>query len=161
MTELNSANVEAVENIAENKEMQTAKSGKMTLQEKSKVILGRMAVILAIDVVVTLFLLAMKNEAAIDIFFYSYFIRDNIGTYVFGAVAILAVAAIIFTSVKKIDISKWYITPAMVLGISIFGAFAAFFWVNLYPAYMVVLTAMLIVSVLYFVYNLFLRIFYK
>lgn len=168
MTEFNSTqiaetnvkdNIEQLENDSE--KPAKANGGRLTVQEKSKVILARMAVILAIDVLGTVFLLALNREANFEISFYIYCLRDHVISYVFAGIALLSIIGIVWTAVAKIDISSWYITPAMVLGISIFGALSTYFWVNFMPATMVVLTAMLIVSVLYFVYNLFLRIFYK
>lgn len=72
-----------------------------------------------------------------------------------------AVFFIVMLALKK-STSNWIVTPLLLAGIFLFlAAVPLIFQYSYYSRYMVTALVMIVVSAIYFVYNLFMHIFYK
>lgn len=144
-----------------NAENTTAKKeGKRT---RSRTIFIRMLIILTLDIIAGVLLKTMRDgEMGLEINFSIYIVNSPVFSIVCGALALVALGFFAWTLIAKKDTSRWLITPLMIAAILIFMAVVPLIFKYSYiNRYLITVVVMVIASVLYFVYNLFMHIFYK
>lgn len=147
-------------------EMVNAENAKAAAEEKrtkSRAVFLRMLIILTLDIVAGVLLKTMRDgEMGFEINFSIYFVNRPVFSIVCGAIALLALGFFAWTLIAKKDTSRWIITPLMIAAVFVFLAVVPLiFKYNYINRYLITTVVMLISSVLYFVYNLFMHIFYK
>lgn len=131
------------------------KSVKKT-EKKSQVVLYRLLMVLALDILAIAFFISIKKEASRE----SFFVFDVLPvlTIVFAALSVVSIGYYAFTKAKHVDISKYICTPAMISGIMLVSLAICLLYKSVSLQKIVV--SLIIVNILYFIYYLYKRSFF-
>lgn len=130
--------------------------------DKSKagrIVFFRILIIIITDIIVSSMFDFINSEASRQFAFHMD-IQTPV-TIVFGILTILAAAYMVFTVVKKIDTSAWYITPAMITAVALYLLVTALFFDRFTTSPFLFYTMTVIVSVLFAVYYIYTILLYK
>lgn len=141
----------------------TAESTKMRAMSKSKaaqVVLVRILVIALVDVIVsTLFMKCIRSDGMTEFAFHQNVLP--VLKIVFGVLCVLSIAYLVFTLLKKIDTSAYWVTPAMLAAITVYLTATAFLYDQFRMSPFLFFTMTVIGSVLFAVYYIYTILLYK
>jgi len=131
-------------------------SGIKTSPVKSNVVLYRLLVILALDIIAVASLISVKKDAARE----SFFVFDIIPvmTIAFAALAVLALVYCVIAKVKSIDASSHTCTPAMLFSCMTVGLLICLMYKQMSQPKIII--GLIILTGLYFIYYLYSNSFY-
>ena len=129
----------------------------MSQKEVSHIISVRILIMAAVNMVGIATLLSLRREAMVELAFVNYWLTP--WAIVFGVLSALAAAYQILAVVKKTDISRHYVTPAMLLCVALFCLIACLVYKHVIVGTLIL--ASIIGTVLFSVYCLYVHIFYR
>ena len=138
------------------KKINNKTSGASAKPVKSNVVLYRLLVILALDIIAVASLISIKKDAATE----SFFVFDVIPVMiiVFGALAAAAVIYWIVTKVKQINVSSHTCTPSMIFSCMAAGLLICLMYKQM--SMQKIIIGIIILTGLYFIYYLYSSSFY-
>lgn len=126
-------------------------------KKKTQIVLIRMLVMAAVDLIGICALLSVRREAAVELEFVNSWLTPL--AIVFGVLTLAAAAYQVAVIVRKIDTSRHPVTPAMLLCIFLFCLIACLLYKRVLG--MAIVIASVIATVLFMVYCLYMHIFYR
>ncbi len=137
------------------------KNGKSSLsvrkKKNSNVAAGRMAIMILADIIAICILSALHSSGQRELRFYENWLVPL--TVVFGVLSLASVIYQVVVIVKKMDTSGHYITPAMLLCVTLFAFISCLLYTRLIPT--TIMIASVVATVLFVVYCLYVHVFYR
>lgn len=150
---MNMSNTKKTANNSINKMSSVKKS------ESGRIVLFRTLIIILADIIIGSLFDFVKSDANRELYFH--FNIYPVLMYVFGALFALSVVYFVVTLVKKTDISSYIITPMMTAGLCFFLFVSVMFYDKFRITPFLFYTLMVVGSVLYVVYYIYTKLFYK
>ncbi|MBE6542389.1 MAG: hypothetical protein E7672_08080 [Ruminococcaceae bacterium] len=135
------------------------KMSSLDKRKAGKIVLIRILIILFTDIIISSLFDFIKSEATREFFFHM-----NIHTplkFISAIILVLAAVYFIYTYVKKIDTSAYYITPAMITAIALYIFATVILFEQFVTTPFLFYTMTVIVSVLFAVYYIYTILLYK
>ena len=117
----------------------------------------RMLIMVLADVVGISILSAIRGEAKTELQFVTHWLLPL--TILFGVLSAASLVYLVLANVKKLDISRHPVTPAMLLCVSLFCLAACLLYKSVLPSAIII--ASVTATVLFLVYYLYMQIFYR
>ena len=137
-----------------NNKMKSLSKGKA-----GRIVFIRILIIVFVDLVVSTLFDFVGGEAMRELTFHRH-IHTPL-KYVFGALLVLSVAFLIYTLIKKIDASTWYMTPVMITAVCLYLFVTAMLYENFRTTPFLFYTMTFVVSILFAVYYIYTILMYK
>ncbi len=134
--------------------------GKKTSGKKSKnseIAAIRMIIMILVNLAGLIGLMAIRDKAPRESAFVDHWLIPL--DVVFGVLTVAALAFFAFMTLKKKDVSRWVVTPAMIFFIFLFCLLVCLLYTRIQTASIVI--ASLTGTVLYCVYCLYMHVFYR
>lgn len=134
----------------------------MTSLNKGKagrIVFVRILIIALVDIIVSSLFDFVGGEAMRELEFHRH-VHTPL-KYAFGVLLVLAVAFLVYTLVKKIDTSAWFMTPVMITAVSLYLFVTAMLYERFRTTPFLFYTMTVVVSVLFAVYYIYTVIMYK
>jgi hypothetical protein len=147
--------VMAKENLSRRSNTSVKKS--VSRKEMNHIVAVRLMIMAAIDLVGIATLLSVRSEAIVELAFVNYWLTPL--AVLFGILTACAVAYQIFVIVKKVDVTRRYVTPAMMLCVALFCLLACL--VYKYVIVGTLIIASVVSTILFGVYCLYVHVFYR
>lgn len=124
-----------------------------------RIVFTRILIIIFVDLIVSSLFDFVGGEAMRELAFHRH-VHTPL-KYVFGALLVLSVAFLIYTLVRKIDASAWYMTPVMIAAVCLYLFVTAMLYENFRTTPFLFYTMTVVVSVLFAVYYIYTILMYK
>lgn len=147
--------VMAKESLSRKNNRSTPKT--VSRKEMTHIVAVRLMIMAAIDLVGIATLLSVRSEAIVELAFVNYWLLPL--AIVFGVLTACAVAYQVLVIVKKIDITRHYFTPAMMLCVSLFCLIACLVYKHVIVGTLII--ASVVATILFGVYCLYVHVFYR
>lgn len=124
-----------------------------------RIVFVRILIIIFVDLIVSSLFDFVGGEAMRELAFHRH-VHTPL-KYIFGALLVLSVAFLVYTLVKKIDASTWYMTPVMIAAVCLYLFVTAMLYENFRTTPFLFYTMTVVVSVLFAVYYIYTILMYK
>lgn len=124
-----------------------------------RIVFVRILIIIFVDLIVSSLFDFVGGEAMRELAFHRH-VHTPL-KYIFGVLLVLSVAFLVYTLVKKIDASTWYMTPVMIAAVCLYLFVTAMLYENFRTTPFLFYTMTVVVSVLFAVYYIYTILMYK
>lgn len=147
--------------MAKSTNVSSAKNNMMSLNKgkAARIVFVRVLIIALVDIIVSSLFDFVGGEAMRELEFHRHV--NTPLKYVFGVLFVLSIAFLVYTIVKKIDASAWYMTPFMISAASLYLFVTAVFYDRFRTTPFLFYTMTIVASVLFTVYYIYTVLMYK
>lgn len=147
--------------MAKSTNVGSAKNNMMSLDKgkAARIVFVRVLIIALVDIIVSSLFDFVGADAMRE-----YAFHLNVHTplkYIFGVVLVLAAAFLVYTIVKKVDTSAWYMTPMMTGALALYLFVTAMFYDRFRTTPFLFYTMTVVGSILFVVYYIYTVLMYK